>query len=76
MLVLHRKPEEEIVITLEDGRRITIAIIDIRGGNRVGVGISADRSIKVNRAEIQRIIDSEQNGNNTIATYVKERGGK
>lgn len=52
MLVLSRKKSEAVVVTLEDGRQIVLKIVDIRG-DKVRVGIEADRSIRVNRSEIE-----------------------
>jgi carbon storage regulator len=47
MLVLSRKPQEEIVI---DGQ-IRITVVEITGG-RVKIGVSAPPAITVHRAEI------------------------
>ena len=65
MLVLGRQRSETIAITLEDGRRITVMIVEIRGDN-VRIGIDAPRTVTVNRSEIddamaaeQRMIDSK-----------------
>ncbi|TWT57701.1 hypothetical protein KOR42_10650 [Thalassoglobus neptunius] len=51
MLVLSRHVDEDIVITLEDGRRIEIKAVAMRG-DRVRIGITAPRTIKILRAEI------------------------
>ena len=49
MLVLSRKQDEEIVIG--DGL-VVITVVEIRG-DKVRLGIAADRSIPVHRREIQ-----------------------
>lgn len=50
MLVLSRHVDEEIVITLEDGRLIFIKTIAV-SGDRARIGIDAPRSIRVHRRE-------------------------
>lgn len=50
MLVLGRFPGERIVITLPDGRRVTVAIVEANG-TRVKIGIDAPKDVPVNRAE-------------------------
>lgn len=52
MLVLGRQVDETIVI---EGGRITITVCDIRG-DRVRLGITADRSIRVDRGEVHQAI--------------------
>lgn len=47
MLVLSRKENESIVI----GDNITIRVVKISGG-RVRLGITADKSVNVRRAEV------------------------
>ena len=55
MLVLTRKTGEEIII---DGRiRITISAV---AGDRVKVGISAPRDVRVDRAEVAARIAAEE----------------
>ena len=61
MLVLSRHRDESIVITLEDGRRIDIQVVDILLG-KVRLGVTADRSIIVHRDEIQALVDREEAG--------------
>jgi carbon storage regulator len=47
MLVLHRKPSEEIMI----GDDVSIMVVEIRG-DKVRIGIKAPLDIKVHRKEI------------------------
>jgi carbon storage regulator CsrA len=51
MLVVMRHTGEEIVITLEDGREITVVLLGLDRG-RARLGIDAARSIEVDRREI------------------------
>ncbi|TWT47068.1 hypothetical protein KOR42_41650 [Thalassoglobus neptunius] len=51
MLVLSRHVDEDIILVLEDGRRIEIKAVSIRG-DKVRMGIEAPRSIGVHRREI------------------------
>ena len=55
MLVLTRKPGEEIVI----GNQITVKVLDIRG-DKVRLGIDAPRDVKVHRREIWDAIQREK----------------
>ena len=51
MLVLSRHPDEEIVVTLPDGREIVLKVVGLSGG-RVHLGITADADITVLRREV------------------------
>jgi carbon storage regulator len=53
MLILTRHTGEDIDITLEDGRRITITQLGVKG-NQVRYGITAPKSILVDREEVTR----------------------
>lgn len=53
MLVLSRKKNESIVI---DGR-IKVTVIEIRG-DKVRLGVDADKDIPVHRSEVQEAIDA------------------
>ena len=53
MLILTRRPEEIIDITLEDGRRIQLIILGVKG-NQVRCGIEAPRTVTVDRSEITK----------------------
>lgn len=53
MLVLSRKESETIILTdQQTGREIVIKMVAING-NRVRIGIEADRQVKVMRSELQ-----------------------
>jgi len=56
MLVLSREVNERIIITLPDGVRITIMVIEIRG-HKTRIGFDAPKNVGVNRSEIQDLID-------------------
>lgn len=51
MLVLSRKTNEKLRITLEDGRQIVVVVVEVRG-DKVRIGVEADRTIRVDREEI------------------------
>lgn len=51
MLVLSRNVGQKLRITLEDGRKIDVVVVDIRG-DKVRIGVEADRTIRVDREEI------------------------
>ena len=50
MLVLSREKSQSIIIGLGD-QEVEVTVVDIRG-DKVRLGIKADRSIPVNRKEI------------------------
>jgi carbon storage regulator len=56
MLVLSRRRDESIVISL-DGRRVVVVVVDIRG-DKVRIGIEADPDISIHRGEVQDRIDA------------------
>ena len=56
MLVLDRLLNEKIIIVCE-GVRIEIAVIAIRGSQKVRLGIQAPASVVIHRKEIQDRID-------------------
>jgi carbon storage regulator len=55
LLVLSRHIDESIVI----GDDIIVTVLDIRG-DKIRLGISAPRSIRVDRSEIRELIDRER----------------
>lgn len=52
MLVQSRQRDETIRITLEDGRTIDVVVVEIRSGTTARLGVTADRSIRVDRLEV------------------------
>jgi carbon storage regulator len=54
MLVLSRKKDEQIVITL-GSQLVTIKVVDVRG-DRVRLGVDAPASVSVHRQEIHDAI--------------------
>ncbi len=66
MLVLARKVNEEIVITLEDGREIKLMLIEIRG-DKARIGCSAPPSIIIHRKEVADAIAAERRAADTAA---------
>lgn len=50
-LVLSRRRDERIVLTCPDENRIEVVVIEIRDG-RVRLGFVADRSIQIDRYEV------------------------
>lgn len=59
MLILTRSPNENIVITNEDGERFEVHIISIQG-KQVRLGISAPIGVSVHRNEIQARIEQTE----------------
>jgi len=51
MLILTRRPNESLVITTADGQEIEVIVLSVKG-NQVRLGISADESIEILRAEL------------------------
>jgi len=60
MLVLSRKKNEEIIIG-EGENQVRLMIVEIRG-DKVRLGIDADRSVPVHRKEVYDAIEREKNG--------------
>ena len=56
MLKLTRRVGESIVLTLPDGRTVTVTVVDKRrllsGEESVRIGVTADRSVPVMRQEL------------------------
>lgn len=57
MLVITRKPNEEIKIGLNG--EITVTVVEVRG-NQVRLGIDAERSIPVHRKEVYDQIQDDK----------------
>lgn len=51
MLILSRRSGQDIDVTLEDGRRITVVITEVREGV-ARIGIDAPRTIRIDRGEV------------------------
>jgi carbon storage regulator len=68
MLVLTRKPSENIIIGNKDF--IRIGIVDVRG-NQVKVGIDAPSCLAVHREEIYQKIILENDGKAQIIDFLK-----
>lgn len=51
MFVIDRKVGQEIVVELEDGKQILIAVNKIDGVSSARIGIEADKSIQIRKAE-------------------------
>ena len=63
MLVLRRRIKEEIVITIPDGRRIVLSVVqvdtDVDRSFSVKLGFCCDRDIIINCKEVQRDVDAQ-----------------
>lgn len=57
MLTVTRKPGERLIITLEDGREITVVIGTVQG-KKVRVSIDAPRTIVVSRPRGDDVVDN------------------
>ncbi len=60
MLVLSRKPPEEIVVRVppsDSETEITVTLISIRHG-KARIGLEADRSVVIHRSEIMEAIEN------------------
>ncbi len=57
MLILTVKDRGEVIITLEDGRRLTVVLVETEKG-KARLGFDGPRSITVNRASVQAEIDA------------------
>lgn len=55
-LMIERKVNESVVMTLPDGRDITVTFIKA-SGRRVSLNIEADQDIMISRAEHVRTLD-------------------
>ncbi len=57
MFVLDRKVNQEILVELDDGRQILIALIKIDAASGARIGITADKSIQIRKAEVLQFAD-------------------
>lgn len=58
MLVLSRKKNEKIIMTLPDGRVIETIVADIRG-DKVRLGIAAPTDVTIDREEVHKAKQKE-----------------
>ena len=61
MLVFSRRTAESFGVKMPDGRMVDITVIEIRG-DRVRLGIVADKDIVVNRAEVWSMLNGVVDG--------------
>lgn len=61
MLILTRRPKENLVITI-DGRRIDVCILRLQG-SQVKIGVKADPDVTVDREEIFNSKKGDKNVN-------------
>ena len=75
MLILIRKPGQEIVIQTAAGEEIRIKVCDIEARDRVKIGITAPRSVSVVRAELIKKAEEEaRNGRRNVYLRTVRRG--
>lgn len=59
MLVLSRKRDQDIVIETPDGQKIVVCVVEIVG-NKVRLGITGHKEIKVHRGEVHLAIERQK----------------
>jgi carbon storage regulator len=59
MLVLERRRDQDILITLADGRVVVLTVVEVHRGS-VRLGIKGSLAIPARRAEVQRRVDRER----------------
>jgi carbon storage regulator CsrA len=59
MLILSRRLDEKVILTLPDGERVTIQVIGFKSGTplTVRLGFDAPKEIAIHREEVQQDID-------------------
>jgi len=74
MLVLSRKRQEKLIITLPDGRLITVVVVEIRG-DKVRLGTLAPADCQVDREEVHnaKATGAYQRTADYLAARQKER---
>lgn len=60
MLVLSRHMNEIVDVTMPDGTRVEIVVVDIRGGDKVRLAFSAPPEVVIHRREITEAIAREK----------------
>jgi carbon storage regulator len=58
VLVLTRRPNETIVITVPGCSPIYVTLLDVRIG-KARIGVAADREVAVHRQEVQERVDRD-----------------
>lgn len=58
-LLLQRKEDESLVMTLPDGREVVVTVVRVEAG-KVRLGISAPRDVRVDRLEVRRELDAAE----------------
>lgn len=78
MLVLSRERDQGIVFTLPSGERMRLVVVDVRRNRRgyckVRLGVEAPDDVTINRDEVQRAIDNENEKGMQDAHETKEKG--
>lgn len=62
MLILTRKPDEDIIIQCPDGNVIKIVTLSIDSPHRVRLGFDAPKDFRIDRKEIFELRKQESNG--------------
>lgn len=57
MLVFSRETNEFIDVICPDGTRIEICVIEIRGGQKVRIGVNAPKEVAIHRREVTEAIE-------------------
>lgn len=75
MLVFTRKVDDRVCITLPDGSRIWLTVVDVDSSQRrVRLGFEAPCEIEINREEVQVIIDRANAGTQPTETLEPSAG--
>jgi carbon storage regulator len=75
MLVLSRQRGESIVMTLEDGRSITLTVVDIRG-DKVRIGTAAPQDVSVHRSEVYEAIQKQKHEKDFTDAVISETAAR
>lgn len=59
MLVLTRRRNEKVIVTLDDGRRCEIVVAELRH-DKVRLGFNFPDGVTVHREEVQQAIDRQE----------------
>ncbi len=58
MLIVSRKKNQVVIITMPDGTRCRVQVVEIRG-EKARLGFDFPKHVSVNREEVQEVIDRE-----------------